>query len=140
MVNNLLTKKPLIYTTVSKHNFFQRDMISKFVLERGRVPLNPFKNWDYFLADTVDRDLVICANNNLVMNAEELWQFGQISNGCWAEIKLALKDGKKVKYFSLGRRVEDIKEIKAIDVEFEQELLDEFSEKEMRKIIEKGSK
>jgi len=138
MDNNLLTKKPLIYTAVSKRNFFQRDMISKFVLERGGVPLNPFKNWDYFLADTVDRELVICANNNLVMNAKELWQFGEISNGCWAEIKLALNDGKKVKYFSLGRRVEDIKEITAHDVEFEQELLDEFPEKEMRKVMEEG--
>ena len=130
----------LVYTAFSKHMFYQRDIISKFVLENDCVPLNPFKNWDYFLADTVDRDLVRNANNRLVEIADEVWQFGEISNGCWFEIKNAIDADKKVRYFKLGKTVQDIAEIKVGDVIFEVELANEINEEEMRKIIETKEK
>ena len=62
---NALRKKKLVYTAMSKHTAFFKDHISKFVLERGCVSLNPFAI-PYFMLDTIPRDVVREANNNLV--------------------------------------------------------------------------
>ncbi len=45
----------LVYTAMSKHLFYFRSQISKFVIEHDKVPLNPFMIFDYFLSDTVTR-------------------------------------------------------------------------------------
>lgn len=94
-------KKPIIFTALSKKYFYMRILIVKFVLENGGVPINPFMSFDYFLADTVDRDLVRNANNNLVALCDELWVFGSISNGVMAEIKQVRAAGKEVTYFNI---------------------------------------
>ena len=92
--------KPLVYTAMSKHLFYYRMFISKFVLEEGCVPLNPFMVFDYFMLDVVDRNLVREANNNLVKRADEIWVFGQVSDGVLAEILIAEKEGKNIRYFN----------------------------------------
>lgn len=96
-------EKPLIYTAMSKHVFYYRTFISAYVLENGGVPLNPFMIFDYFLSDLVDRNLVREGNNNIVMRADELWVFGDVSNGVLAEILIAKKLGKKIKYFEIQK-------------------------------------
>lgn len=98
---SLNEEKKLIYTAFSKHYFYYRMHISRFVLERNCVPLNPFMLFDYFLLDTVDRDLVRNANNAVVMRADEVWIFGPISNGVLAEILLAKKSGKPLSFFKI---------------------------------------
>lgn len=119
-------KIPSVYTAHSKHFFFARKMISAFVLNQNYLPLNPFTNWDYFMNDMVDRNLTIRANNNLIINSDELWQFGIVSNGCYHEIKLAMKLNKTIKFFSLGKKLEDIKQISVNDLSFEEELKSEY--------------
>ena len=94
--------KPLIYTAMSKHLFYYRMFISKFVLEKGGVPLNPFMIFDYFLTDSVDRNVIREANNNLVKRSDELWVFGTISNGVLAEIQIAQLQRKPIKYFKIS--------------------------------------
>lgn len=91
--------RPLVYTAMSKHLFYSRMFISKFVIDQGGVPLNPFMIYDYFLLDTVDRDAVREGNNTLVRRADQVWVFGPISNGVVAEIKLARELHKSVRYF-----------------------------------------
>jgi len=54
--------------------------------------------FDYFMLDMVPRDTVREANNNLLRKADELWVFGQISDGVAAEI--ALFEGSK-KFFAI---------------------------------------
>lgn len=100
---NLTVSRPLVYTAMSKHLFYYRMSNSKYVLENSAVPLNPFMIFDYFLLDTVDRDLVREGNNNLVMKADEIWVFGSISNGVLAEIELAKKTNKVIKYFKIEK-------------------------------------
>lgn len=100
---NLTSIKPLVYTAMSKHLFYYRMFISKYVLENGAVPLNPFMVFDYFLLDTVDRNLVREGNNNLVMKSDEIWVFGAVSNGVLAEIELAKKMSKPIKYFRIEK-------------------------------------
>ena len=111
----------LIYPAISKHYFYFRQHISKFVLEQDCVPLNPFMMFEYFMLDTVDRDLIRNANNNLVKKSDELWVFGPISDGVLAEIKLAKSLNKPIRYFKIIRGKE-IKEISKEEVEFEEGL------------------
>ncbi len=98
---NFTNRKPLVYTAMSKHLFYFRQHISKYVLETGAVPLNPFTSFEYFMLDTVNRDIIREANNTFVQKADELWSFGPVSDGMLAEIKIAKSTNKPIKYFSL---------------------------------------
>jgi len=100
---NLNENMPLVYTAMSKHFFYYRMHISKYVLEQKCVPLNPFMIFQYFLLDTVDRDLVRLGNNNIVMKSDEIWVFGPVSNGVLAEINIAKSKNKPVKYFKIEK-------------------------------------
>ncbi len=111
----------LVYPAYSKLNFYFRQHISKFLLENNVVPLNPFMISDYFMLDTVDRDLVRAANNSLVKRIDEIWVFGQISNGVLAEIILAKKRNKPIRYFDIIKS-KDIVEITKEQVFFEEDL------------------
>lgn len=95
--------KKLVYTAMSKHYFYYRMFISKFVLDNGFVPINPFMSFDYFMAGMVDKDKIRNANNNLVMKSDELWVFGPVSDGVLAEIKIAKEIGKPIKYFGIKK-------------------------------------
>ena len=100
---NLSSNKPLIYTATSKYLFYFRAHISKFVVEKWGVPLNPFMLFDYFLLDSVDRDTVRSSNNTLVFKADEVWVFWPVSNWVLAEIKMAKKFGRPIKYFVIQK-------------------------------------
>ena len=108
----------LVYPAHSKHYFYFRQHISKFVLEQNCVPLNPFMIFEYFLLDTVERDHVRNANNTLVKRADETWVFGPVSDGVLEEIRLAKREGKPVRYYAILHSRE-IKEIPKDEVEFE---------------------
>jgi hypothetical protein len=99
--SNLTEDMPLVYTAMSKHLAYYRMHISKYVLEQKCVPLNPFMIFQYFLLDTVDRDLVRQGNNNIAMKADEIWVFGPVSDGMLAEINIAKEKGKPIKYFKI---------------------------------------
>ena len=73
------------------------------------------------MLDTVDRDLIRNANNNLVKKADELWVFGPISDGVLAEIRLAKELNKPIRCFRIVESKE-IKEISKDEVEFEEGL------------------
>lgn len=100
---HLQSNKPLVYTAFSKHYFYYRMHISKYVLEQNKIPLNPFMIFDYFLLDTVDRNVIREANNNLVKRSDELWVFGPVSNGVLAEIMIAKKHQKPLSFFSIQK-------------------------------------
>ncbi len=121
---DLQKDKPLVYAAMSKHLFYFRMHISRFVLQNGGVPLNPFMVFDYFLQDTIDRDLVREGNNNLVKRSDELWIFGPVSNGVLAEVQIANKNGKPERYFAVVDS-KDIKEVTKKEVELEDEVADQ---------------
>lgn len=108
----------LIYPAFSKHNFYFREHISKYILEQKCVPLNPFMIFQYFMLDTIPREVIRNANNNLVTRGDELWVFGQVSNGVLDEIKLSRKLKKPIKYFEIINSTK-IKEIPKEKVKFE---------------------
>ncbi len=111
-----LTKPlPVVFTAQSKQYFYCRDAVCVFTLNSGFVPLNPFKAFDYFLSDRVDRDLVRQANFSLIRVSEELWVFGDtIANGVLAEIRYAVKHEKPIRFFTISA---DPKEIRPLSME-----------------------
>ena len=78
---------------------------------------------DYFLLDAVDRNVVREGNNNLVKRCDEIWVFGAVSNGVLAEIQIANKQGKVVRYFAIGEQ-QNIVESTKEKVEMEEEVAD----------------
>jgi len=120
----LQKERPLVYTAMSKHLFYFRFFISQFVVKQGAVPLNPFLLWDYFLLDTVNRDEVREANNNIVKRADEIWVFGAVSNGVLAEIKIAQEQKKPIKFFKIGNPHKIIQVVSKNEIEMEDDVKD----------------
>ena len=124
---NILERRPLVYTAHSKLSFFCRDVICEYVLKEGAVPLNPFRMFEYFLGDRVDRNLVRRANNTVVQAADETWVFGtEIANGVLFEIDLARNHTKPVKFFTISTKIDEIRPVTLNDLTFEPELVEEF--------------
>jgi len=111
----------LVYTAMSKHLFYYRMYISQFVIEKGKVPLNPFMIFDYFLLDTVDRDLVRKSNNSLVLRSDEIWVSDAISNGVLSEILIAQKANKCIRYFQI-KKPHNIVPVDIMSIEMEDEV------------------
>ncbi len=86
VAKNLQEEKKIVFTALSCKNFHQRMLISKHAFEQGVVPINPFNLFGYYLYELVDRDLVRNANNNILKRCDELWVYGEISDGVLAEI------------------------------------------------------
>lgn len=116
---NLVQKNRIVFTSFSKRNFYLRSDISRFVLEQDCTPISPFMNFDYNLAGLVSKELIRTANNSLIKRSDELWVFGEVSDGVLVEIYLAQKANILVRYF--GKTIADgkFKEIKAEEVRLE---------------------
>ena len=108
----------IVFIAMSKKYFYMRLFVTKFVLEQGVVPINPFTSFDYFLLDAVERDTVRRANNTLVARADELWVFGDITDGVRAEIVQAWQQQKTVRFFAF-RDDKHIYEVAINDVVYE---------------------
>ena len=108
----------VVFTAMSKKYFYMRLFVTKFALEQGVVPINPFTSFDYFLLDAVARDTVRRANNTLVARADELWVFGDIADGVRAEIMQAWQQQKIVRFFAF-RNDKHIYEVKIGDLVYE---------------------
>ena len=114
-----MDKRPLVYTALSKHSYFAKELVCAHAFNNGVVPLNPFSMFGYFLFDLVDRDLVRGANGRVIDVVDEVWSYGPVADGCLAEFIQAWELGKPVKFFSVAKRTEDIKSITIEELEFE---------------------
>ena len=113
---------PTVFTAQSKEHFYCRDAICEFVLSHGAVPLNPFRVFEYFLGDRVERDLIRRGNNNLVRISDQLWVFGcRIADGVLFEILLARELDKPVRFFTIDNRADRIREASVDELSFEEE-------------------
>ena len=113
----------VVFTAQSKVYFYCRVAVCEFVFLKNAVPLNPFRVFEYFLGDRVDRNLVRQGNFNLIRIADELWVFGEtIADGVFAEILYAKSLGKPIRYFTIHNQVKKIREILVKDLQFENEV------------------
>lgn len=117
---------PVVFTAQSKLYFYCRDAVCEFVFQKEAVTLNPFRVFEYFLGDRVDRDLVRQGNNNLIRTVDELWVFGQtVADGVLFEILYARELEKPIRFFTIGNRAEEIREISPRMLRFEREVYKE---------------
>ncbi|MDD4353526.1 MAG: hypothetical protein PHN56_03650 [Candidatus Nanoarchaeia archaeon] len=112
--------KKVVFTAQSCKNFHLKELICKHVFENKAVPINPFMTYGYFLYELVEKDLVRNANNSILKKCDELWVYGEISNGVLAEIELFKKINKPIKYFFLSKKYNEIREILPNEAVFEQ--------------------
>lgn len=103
--------RKMIFAAMAKENFFSREYIMKYILQQGYTPSSAFMMFSYFLLDTVERQALICANNELIRRSDELWVFGRISDGVAEEIKVALIEKLPIKYFKFDANVRIFQEI-----------------------------
>ncbi len=86
---NRLVFRNVVFAAMSKKNFYMREHIIKFILEQRHTPTCAFMMFSYFLLDTVSREDLIKANNELIRRSDQLWVFGEMSDGVAEELKLA---------------------------------------------------
>ena len=75
----------MVFTAQSCKNFHQRMLICKHAFELWVIPINPFNVFGYYLYELVERDLVRNGNNNLMRRCDELWVYGEVSDGVLAD-------------------------------------------------------
>jgi len=114
---------PQIFTAQSKKYFYCRDAICEFVFKQGKLPINPFRIFDYFLGDRVPREIIRQGNNQLVNSCDELWVFGPIADGVLFEVMYAININKPIRFFNIATRSTEIKAIKIVEeIKFEPEV------------------
>ena len=122
VAKNLQDEKKVVFTAQSCKNFHQRMLICKHAFEQGAIPINPFNVFGYYLYELVDRDLVRNGNNNLMKRCDELWAYGEISDGVLAEIQMFKRLGKPIRFFDISNLPKEVKEISKDELIFEDEV------------------
>lgn len=122
IAEKLQDAKPVVFTAQSCKNFHQRMLICKFAFEMGVVPVNPFNTFGYYLYELVDRNLVRNGNNNILKRCDELWIFGDISDGMIAEMKIFKQLNRPIRFFDISNLPQNIKEVKLSDLPFEKDV------------------
>ncbi len=100
--DKLVAEKLVVFTAQSAKNFHQRMLICRHAFNEGVVPINPFNVFGYYLYELVERDMVRNGNNNLLLRCDELWVYGDISDGMLSEINTFNKTGKPVRCFDIS--------------------------------------
>lgn len=119
----------VVFTAMSKKRFYLRAHITKYVIDNDAIPINPFMCFNYFLLDTVSRDAIRRANSKLLSLCEELWVFGEISDGVLKEIWQAKKENKPIKYFKIVDEPLKFIEIDEEELIYEEDALKLLSDK-----------
>jgi hypothetical protein len=101
---------PIVFTAQSKVYHYCRDAVCEFVLEKGAIPVHPFRLFEWTVFER-GRELVRRANNNVVRVCDELWVFGEtIADGVLFEILYARELHKPIRYFTISGRADEIRE------------------------------
>lgn len=111
----------LVYTALSRHSAYAKEIVCAHAFNNGAVPLNPFSMFGYFLYDMVDRDLVRGANARVITAVDEVWSYGPVADGCLIELIQAESEDKPIRYFSVEKHVSKIRELTSMELEFESE-------------------
>ncbi len=94
--------KKLIFCSQSRFYMYASELICKYVIEEGHVPINSFTNFGYFLSELVPRHDIAENINNIINHCHELWVFGPITGGVDLEIAMCKDLGKPIRYFDIS--------------------------------------
>lgn len=118
-------EKQIVFVSQASSNMCWARLMCKFVLDQGYVPVNYFTVFGHFVHELADLETMIDSVNSLIVRCNQLWAFGEISEGMWYEIKMCKKLGIPVKYFSIERIPHEIKETTEKELSYQ----DKFEEK-----------
>lgn len=100
--------RKVIYVAMSNRNFHWRMHVTKYVLDEGAVPVNPFMLFDYYLMHTVNKDTVREAMNNLLVKCDECWVFGRMSLGVKVQVGIAKRLRKPLRFYDIAELPERV--------------------------------
>lgn len=95
--------RPVIYVCSpyagdTERNTDRARRCSRFVVDKGGIPLTPHLYFPQFIKEETERDLVLFMDLVLLSKCAEVWVFGNvITDGMRREISYAQKKGKIVK-------------------------------------------
>lgn len=72
----------------------------RFVVSKNRVPIAPHMLFPQFVSEATERGLAMKMNYLLLLRCDEVWAFGEITEGMAAEIEMAKDEDKRVRYFT----------------------------------------
>lgn len=118
-----MSEKAVVYTAQSKQYFYCRDAVCEFVFRQNYIPINPFRVFDYFLGDRVERNAIRAANAEMLSRCDEVWAFGQtLADGVLIEIAQAKSEDKPIRYFTIDNDADNIQELTPDCLSFEHEV------------------
>lgn len=95
-------KKKVVFVAMNSKYFRLREWITKFVFERGAVPINCLMVYGYYLYDMVPKENVIEAYRTVVLKCDEVWVFGDVSDGVREAMEIAKKNNIPRKFFEMA--------------------------------------
>lgn len=95
--------KKVIFVVMNGKDFRLRELITKFVFEQKAIPINCLMIYGYYLYDMVPRNVVIEGYKAIVPKCDELWTFGEISDGIRDSMIIAKKKNIPIKHFDISR-------------------------------------
>ncbi len=73
------------------------------------MPINPFRVFDWWLHDKVDRQIIRNRLKELIERCDEFWAFGQeVADGVLKEIDFAESIGKPIKFFTIHNPIKEL--------------------------------
>jgi len=99
----------MIYVLISRKDFDKRIYISKFVSDKGFMPVYQTMLVDFHL----DKEKLL--DDKIILRCSEMWVFGKADEKMKEEISVARRLGKPVKHFDITNvhaNVYDIEERK----------------------------
>lgn len=110
--------RKVVFVSQAAVNMCWARLICKFVIEKGHSPVNYFTAFGHFVHELADQQTMIDSINSLIVRCDELWAFGEISEGMWYEIKMCKELGIPVRYFDIELLPKRIKEIREKQVKY----------------------
>ncbi len=95
--------KPVVFIAMNSKYFRFREWITKFVFDQGAIPINCLMIYGYYLYDMVPRVNIIEAYKTIVTKSDQLWVFGEISDGIKDAMVIAKKNNILIRYFDITR-------------------------------------
>ncbi|MDP2908402.1 MAG: hypothetical protein Q8N77_01210 [Nanoarchaeota archaeon] len=94
-------KKKTVYIAMNSKYFKFREWITKFAFEQDVIPINCLMVYGYYLYDMVPRERIIEAYKTVVLKCDEIWIFGEISDGIREAMIIAKKSNIPRKFFDM---------------------------------------
>ena len=117
-----MTNQKVVFVAMNAKYFRFRELITKFVFKQGAVPINCLMIYGYYLYDMIPRVDIVKAYKKIVPKCDELWTFGEISDGIRDGMIIAKKNNLSIRYFDISRFPEDIHELSEDHLIYEEDV------------------